>query len=83
MVGCSLEESLTIVKFQKIFFKRESEMLDKSIECLWQTESYWILKRDDTILMPKQDQKAIEILESTVNKKNIHYTVGLLWKNEA
>ena len=50
-------------------FKRESEMLDKSIECFWQTESYGILKRDGTILMPKQDRKAIEILESTVNKK--------------
>ena len=32
--------------------------------------------------MPKQDRKAIEILESTVNKKNNHYTVGLLWKDE-
>ena len=50
-------------------FKRELEMLDKSIECFWQTESYGILKRDGTILMPKQDRKAIEILESTVNKK--------------
>ena len=50
-------------------FKRESEMLDKSIECFWQTESYGILKRDGTILMPKQDRKAREILESTVNKK--------------
>ena len=32
--------------------------------------------------MPKQDRKAIEILESTVNKKNNHYTVGLLWKDK-
>ena len=32
--------------------------------------------------MPKQDQKTIEILESTVNKKNNHYTVRLLWKDE-
>ena len=32
--------------------------------------------------MPKQDRKAIEILESTVNKKNNYYTAGLLWKDE-
>ena len=64
------------------FFKRESEMLDKSIGRFWQTESYGILKRDKPILMPKQGRKAIEILESTVNKKNNHYTVGLLCKDE-
>ena len=57
-------------------------MLDKSIDRFWQTESYGILKRDDPILMPKQDRKAIEVLESTVNKKNNHYIVGLLWKDE-
>ena len=32
--------------------------------------------------MPKQGRKAIEILESTVNKKNNHYNVGLFWKDE-
>ena len=69
-------------KISTNFFKRESEMLDKSIDRFWQTESYGILKRDDPILMPKQDQKTIEILESTVNKKNNHYTVRLLWKDE-
>ena len=69
-------------KISTNFLKREWEMLDKSIERFWQTEPYGILKRDDTILMPKQDRKAIEILESIVNKKNNHYTVGLLWKDE-
>ena len=57
-------------------------MLHKSIECFWQTKSYGILKRDDPILMPKQDQKPIEILESTANKRNNHYTVGLLSKDK-
>ena len=65
-------------KISTKFFKRELERLDKSIERFWQTESYEILKRDDPILMPKQDRKAIEVLESTVNKKNNHYTFGLL-----
>ena len=68
-------------KISTSILKWESEMLDKSIECFWQTDSYGILKRDDTILMPKQDRKAIEILELTANKKNNHYTVGLLWKD--
>ena len=65
-------------KISTKFFKRELETLDKSIKRFWQTESYEILKRDDPILMPKQDRKAIEVLESTVNKKNNHYTFGLL-----
>ena len=65
-------------KISTKFFKRELETLDKSIERFWQTESYEIVKRDDPILMPKQDRKAIEVLESTVNKKNNHYTFGLL-----
>ena len=65
-------------KISTKFFKRELETLDKSIERFWQTESYEILKRDDPIKMPKQDRKAIEVLESTVNKKNNHYTFGLL-----
>ena len=65
-------------KISTKFFKRELETLDKSIERFWQTESYEILKRDDPVLMPKQDRKAIEVLESTVNKKNNHYTFGLL-----
>ena len=69
-------------KISTKFFKRELETLDKSIERFWQTESYEILKRDDPILMPKQDRKAIEVLESTVNKKNNHYTFGLLWKDK-
>ena len=69
-------------KISTNFLKRESEMFDKSIECFRQTKPYGILKREDTILMPKQGRKAIEILESTVNKKNNHYIVGLLWKDE-
>ena len=32
--------------------------------------------------MPKLDRKAIEIFESAISKKNNHYTVGLLWKDE-
>ena len=50
-------------KISTNFLKRESEMTDKSIERSWQTESYGLLKRDDPILMPKQDRKATEILE--------------------
>ena len=64
-------------KISANFFKMELEMLHKSIECFWQTKSYGILKRDDPILMPKQDQKPIEILESTANKRNNHYTVWI------
>ena len=32
--------------------------------------------------MPKQARKATGISELTVNKKNNHYTFGLLWNDE-
>ena len=61
---------------------RDAEMLDKSIERFWQTESYGVLKRDDPNLMPKVDRRAINILNSTSSKIGNHHTVGLLWKED-
>ena len=61
---------------------RDAEMLDKSIERFWQTESYGVLKKDDPNLMPKVDRRAINILNSTSSKIDNHHTVGLLWKED-
>ena len=61
---------------------RDTEMLDKSIERFWQTESFGVLKKDDPNLMPKVDRRAINILNSTSSKIDNHHTVGLLWKED-
>ena len=57
-------------------------MLDKLIERFWQTESYGVLKRDDSNLMPKVDRRAINILNSTSTEIDNHHTVGLFWKED-
>ena len=59
---------------------RDAEMLDRSIERFWQTESYGILKGDDHNLLSKVDRRAINILNSTSTKVDNHHTVGLLSK---
>ena len=64
------------------FLNRDAEMLDKSIERFWQTESYGVLKRDDPNLKPKVDRRTINILNSTSTKIDNHHTVGLLWKED-
>ena len=43
------------IKISTNFFKRELQISDKSIEHFWQTESYGIVKKDDKILIQKQD----------------------------
>ena len=49
----------------------------------WQIESYGTSKENPETLLPKSEQKAIEILNKTVcEEKSGHYSVGLLWKNK-
>ena len=64
------------------FLIRDAEMLDTSIEGFWQTESYGVLKKDDSNLMPKVDRRAINISSSTSAKTYNHHTVGIFWKEE-
>ena len=60
----------------------ESNIHD-SLKQFWQTESYGTPKENPETLLPKSEQKAIEILNKTVCKeKSGHHSVGLLWKNE-
>lgn len=40
-------------------------------------------KSNDPILLPRNEMKALNILESTIKKLDRHYAlVGLLWKEE-
>ena len=52
--------------------------IDNSLKQFWQIESLGLSKK---ILLPKTEQKAIEILNKIVCKeKSGHFLVGLLWK---
>ena len=56
--------------------------IHNSLKQFWQTESYDTSKEITETLLPKLEQKAIEMLNKTVCKeKSGHYSVGLLWKN--
>ena len=60
----------------------ESNIHD-SLKQFWQIESYGTSKENPEILLPKSEQRAIEILNKTVCKeKSGHYSVRLLWKKE-
>ena len=60
----------------------ESNIPD-SLKQFWLIESYGTSKENPEILLPKSEQKAIEILYKTVcEEKSGHYSVGLLWKNK-
>ena len=74
----SLSDSNTLFNF----LNRDVEMLDKSIEHFWQTESHGVLKVDDTNLMPKVERKAINILNLTSTEIDNHHTLRLLWKED-
>ena len=57
--------------------------INGSLKQFWQIESYGTSKENPETLLPKTEQKAIEILNKTVCKENSgHYSVGLLWKTE-
>ena len=40
------------------------------------------LQKNDPSLLPLNERRALDILESTCTKLNRHYTVGLLWKED-
>ena len=55
--------------------------IHNSLKEFWHIESYGISKENPETLLPKSEQKAIEILNKIVCKKKFrHYSVGLLRK---
>ena len=82
LMGRKSKTNLSDSKASFNVLNRDAEMLRKSIERFWQTESYRVLKRIDPNLIPKVDRRAINILNLTSTKIDNRYTVGLLWKED-
>ena len=58
-----------------------SEMT-KMVENFWKTESYSTNDIKTESILSQEESKALSILNSTTEKKNNQYSVGLLWKTE-
>ena len=56
--------------------------LENSIENFWKIDSYGTKKDGNTSLLPRNEIKALDILEKTVRKIDGHYLLGLLWRDE-
>ena len=61
------------------FVKRDVEILDKSIDRFWQTESYGVSKSDDPNLIPQSRQKSHKYfkLEFNQTKQPSHCRISL------
>ena len=80
MLGGNKKEKHSLNSNQ--LYDSESTIHDP-LKQFWQIESYGTSKENLQTLLPKSEQKAIEILNKTAcNKKSVHYSVGLQWKNE-
>ena len=53
-----------------------------NIEQFWKLESYGTVRKNDPVLLTKDEKRAVSILEKTIVLKDGHYEVGLLWKND-
>ena len=57
------------------------DTLSESVERFWELETFGTHLKTDLILLPENEQKAIKVLEDTVEKMTgNYYSVGLLWK---
>ena len=55
--------------------------LSESVECFWELETFGTRPKADLTLLPKNEGKAIKVLEVTVAMTtDSHYSVGLLKK---
>ena len=55
------------------------DTLSESAERFWELETSGTRPKADLTILPKNEQKAIKVLENIVQKtKDIHYSVGLL-----
>ena len=61
-------------------FTTNFDDLNKNICKLWEIKSYGTLLK--FALLPRYDQRALEILENRTKFKNGHFEVELLWKDE-
>ena len=56
--------------------------MHENVEKFWKVESYSTLPINENKLLPKDEQRAYDTLETTTQNTNNRDEVGLLWKSE-
>ena len=56
--------------------------LNENVEKFWKVESYSTLPINERKLLPKDEQRAYDILETTTQNINNRSEFGMLWKSE-
>ena len=80
LMGGKLENYHDYVTSNKLNLQSLDTVLE-SEERFWELETFGTCPKADLTLLPKNEQKAIKVLEHTVEKTtDNHYSVGLLWK---
>ena len=65
--------------FRAILISIVVEILD--LETFWSIDSDKTVKKPDIILITRDKKQAYGILEKGICFKNVHYEVGMLWKD--
>ena len=56
--------------------------MNENVEKFWKVESYSTLPINERKFLPKDEQRAYDILETTTQNINNRYETGMLWKFE-
>ena len=76
----SIESKTTQINSNRISVNKRN--LENSIENFWKIESYSTTKDDNASLSPRNEKKALNILEKTVTTIDGCYSLGLLWRDK-
>ena len=76
----SIDSKATQVNSNRISVNNKN--LENSIENFWKIDSYRTTKFANTSLQPRNEIKALDILEKTVRKIDGYYSLGLLWRDK-
>ena len=74
-----IESKATPINSNRISVNNKN--LEKSIENFWKIDSYGTTKDANPSLLPRNEKKALDILEKSVTKIGGHYSLGLLWRD--
>lgn len=56
--------------------------MNENFEKFWKVESFSTLPINERKLLPKDEQRAYDFLETTTQNINYRYEGGMLWKSE-
>ena len=52
------------------------------LESFWSLENYETVRKNDPVMLKKEEKRSVSILEDTAVLKIEHYEMGLLWQKD-